>query len=165
MNGISKTAIATGVLILGAHVWGTVAMINVMDTQSQIMADNNATADKTNKLYAEKLANPKYDQAKNDPYFSSDEFKQKVIKWNDGEQALQDAVNDALTETEKKASMFPFSKDSLEHLKDAHKNQEKLDMEVVYKVTALKGGELYCESPKDDAKPEEKALGEKYFCS
>lgn len=164
MNGISKTAIATGVLILGAHVWGTVSMVNVMDTQSKMMAENNATAEKTNKLYAEKLANPKYDQAKNDPYFSSDEFKQKVVQWNDGEQALQDAVNDALTGTEKKANLFPFSKDSLDRLKDAHKNQEKLDMEVVYKVNALKGGEVYCEFHSDEIKPEEKALGVKYFC-
>lgn len=165
MNGISKTAIATGALILGAHVWGTVSMINVMDTQSTMMAENNVNAEKANKIYAEKLADPKYDQAKSDPYFSSDEFKQKIVQWNDGEQALQDAINDALAGTEKKANLFPFSKDSLEHLKDAHKNRKEIDMEVVYKVNALKGGELYCKSPNDAVKQEVKALGEKYFCS
>lgn len=165
MNGISKTAIAAGALILGAHVWGTVSMVNFMDMQSNMMADNNANAEKANKIYAERLADPKYDQAKNDPYFSSDEFKQKIVQWNDGEQAVQDALDDALTETEKKANMFPFSKDSLENLKNAHDNQKELDMEVVYKVNALKGGEVYCESHSDVIKPEEKELGIKYFCS
>lgn len=164
MNGISKTAIATGALILGAHIWGTVAMVNFMDTQSEIMAENNAAAENANKIYAEKLADPKYDQAKNDSYFSSDEFKQKVVQWNDGEQALQDAINDALAGTEKKANMFPFSKDSLDRLKNAHKHKENLNMDVVYKVNALKGGEVYCEFHNDAVKPEEKALGEKYFC-
>lgn len=164
MKRISKTTIATAALIIGVHVAGTYSATSAMDLQTKMMAENNATNETLNARFADKLNEPQYADAKNDPYFSSAEFQQKIAIWNDGEAAVRTGLDEAMTQTEVKAKLFPFSNDALDRLKDMQSNRVPLDIESVDTYTALSIAEKSCTTPNDAIKPEYKVLAVKYFC-
>ena len=161
---ISKTTIATAAFIIGIHVAGTYSMIAAMDLQTKMMAENNVTSEHANTRFADKLNEPKYADAKNDAYFSSPEFQQKIAIWNDGEAAVRTGLDEALVQTEMQAKLFPFSKDVLDRLKNMQNNRIPLDIESVNTYTALSMAEESCTTPNNAIKPEYKELAVKYFC-
>lgn len=164
MNRISKTTFATAALIIGVQVVGTYSAIAAMDLQTKMMAENNVTNENQNVRFADKLNEPQYAAAKNDAYFSSPEFQQKITIWNDGEEAVRTGLDEALVQTEVKARLFPFSKDALDRLKDMQKNRVSLDIESVNTYSALSIAEKSCTTSNDAIKPEYKELAVKYFC-
>lgn len=166
MNGISKVAIAVGGLLVATHAVGTYLTISAFDLQSHMMEENQATATKANSMYIERLDNPKYAEAKNDPYFSSEAFTQKVVEWNKGEDDFTAVYASTVSEMENASKAYPFSHDALNHLKDTSAKRVSIDIENVNKFNTLLKAEKSCTAPATETfSPEEKALGAKYFCS
>lgn len=161
----SATGAGAVLLLLGQGI-GTAAGIYHFNNLSEISTENQVSAKEVNQKFKALLADSKYREFLNDPYFSSSEFLAQNVVHEEGEKIYQEAVESQLQEFKTGiVDAYPFTSFAFDDLKAVIYGDSSLDMETYYKWKIAKEAERSCDSSYIPSNPAAVSLGQKYFCN
>lgn len=145
---------------------GTAAGIYHFNNLSEISTENQVKTKEVNQKFEALLADSKYREVLNDPYFSSSEFIERNAVHEEGEKVYKEAVESHLKEIKTGiVDVYPLTSFAFDDLKTVIYRDSSLDMETYYKWKLAKEAESSCDSSYVPSNPAAVSLGQKYFCN
>lgn len=161
----SATGAGAILLLLGQGV-GTTAGIYHFNNLSEISTENQLRTKEVNQKFEALLADSKYREVLNDPYFSSSEFLERNAVHEKGEKVYKEAIESHLQEIKTGiVDVYPLTSFAYDDLKEDLRANTSLDMNTYYKWKLAKEAESSCDSSYAPSNPAAVSLGQKYFCN
>lgn len=151
--------------VVGSQALGTATGVYYFNHLSEMSTEQQAKVSDTNAKISAALADPKYQEFLNDPYFDSAEFASKSAFYKDGDKEYDDALAETTKDLKETiVDRYPLTESSFNQMKEATTSHLVIDMDTFGKWLLARNAEGSCSPEKKVTDAQAIALGKKYFC-